>query len=192
MDWLKEIFTDCTAEQLKAFKERLGKEFVPNEQYNKISDKLKAKEENETALNKQLADNDALLKDLKSKAELTDELKTKLDAQSADYEKLKLESEQRLTTIQKTSALEKALRKVKASDDAVDLLIKDFKLDELALDDEGNIKDYEKIIKPVMEKRPNLFVKTEADGTKPADGKQADPGEDMQKLRKIMGLPDKK
>ena len=41
MDWVKEIFTDCTAEQLKAFKERLGKEFVPNEQYNKISAKYR-------------------------------------------------------------------------------------------------------------------------------------------------------
>jgi hypothetical protein len=188
---IKEIFTDATAEQVKAFKDLLGKEFVPNDQYSKIKDKLTAKEEQEIALNKQLTENNVLLKDLKAKAELTDEYKTKLDKASADFELLKVEGEQRLTGVQKVSALEKALRKSKASDDAVDLLIKDFKLEEIALDEKGEIKDCDKLIGAVKEKRPNLFIKTIADGGKPPDGKETDPTNDDSKLRRVMGLPPK-
>jgi hypothetical protein len=89
------------------------------------------------------------------------------------------------------SALEKALRKSKASDDAVDLLIKDFKLEEIALDEKGEIKDCDKLIGAVKEKRPNLFIKTIADSEKPRDGKETDPTNDDSKLRRVMGLPPK-
>jgi len=188
MDWVKKVFPGITDEQLKAFKQELPNHFIPKEQYNKKADELKAKEQDTEAAKEQLTANEKLLKELQDKAALTDEYKTKLEKQQADYETFKTDSEKRLENVTKTTALEKALRKAKASDDAIDLLIKDFDLDALMVKD-GEIAD--DVLKPVMEKRPNLFVKEILDGDKPKDGKKSEEQGNTAEMRRLMGLPPK-
>jgi hypothetical protein len=188
MDWVKKIFPDMTDDQLKEFKKELPLHFVPSEQYNKKVDELKAKAEDSEAINKKLADNDKLMSELKSKAELTEEFKTKLEKAQTDYQQLENDSKQRLESVQKQSALERALTKAKAADDAKDLLIKDFDLSALELTDKGELKNADELMKSVMEKRPNLFVKEQLDGGKPADGKPDNNQADDTALRKLMGL----
>ena len=188
MDWVKTIFPEMTAEQLTAFKKELPLHFVPSDQYNKKVDELKAKMQDTDAAKAQLTENEKLLKELQDKATLTDEYKAKLEKQQADYETFKTDSEKRLENVTKVTALEKALRKAKASDDAIDLLIKDFDLDKISVKD-GEIAD--DVLKPVMEKRPNLFVKEILDGDKPKDGKKAEEQGNEAEMRRVMGLPPK-
>lgn len=187
MDWLKQILEGITDEQMEAVKQALPKHFVPKDQYNKKVDELRLKVEEHTTLQSQLDSNESLLKELKKKAELSDEYKGKLDEQMNAMESFKADADKRLANMQKTSALEKQLLASKAAPDAVDLLLKEFELEKVELDETGSVKGFETLVAPVIEKRKSLFI-TETTTTPLPKDQNTPPDTELSKLRSAMGL----
>lgn len=192
MDWLKEIISELTDEQLQKINQELPKHFVAKDQYNKKVDELKLKGEEYETLNKQLESNKTLLGDLQKKAELSDEYKSKLEAQIADFDKYKGEADSRVNNMLKRSAIEKSLLASKAAPDAVDLLLSEFDLEKVQLSEKGEIVGFNEILAPIQEKRKSLFV-TESVQTPPAGTHQgADGDAEYNKIAAAMGLPTNK
>lgn len=60
-------------------------------------------------------------------------------------------------TESKTAALTKALEAQKANPKAIKLLLKEFALDKVELDDKGEIKGFDELVKPVKENYSDFF-----------------------------------
>lgn len=187
MDWLKNIVTGITDEQIEAFKQELPKHFIPKDQYNKKVDELKLKAEEYGTLESQLASNQSLLSELKKKADLTDEYKGKLDAQVNEISTFKADAEKRIANMQKQSMLERKLIDAKAAPDAVDLLLKEFDIDSIELTDDG-IKGFDELIKPIQEKRKSLFVTESHNSPPPKDNTNTPPATLEAQIAQAMGI----
>lgn len=111
----------------------------------------------------QLAQRDKDLKDLKTKAEGSEDLKTQLTALQTKYDKDKGEYEQKLKDTQLSSAIKLALAgKVHDSDIATSLIDKAL----IELDTEGKVtKGLDEQLKTLQESKPFLFVPEKKDPT---------------------------
>ena len=166
-------------------KKALPKEFVPKDVYN-------GKVEELTSVNQKLDDTNKQIEDLKNSAGDVEAYKTKLQTLNQEYDDYKKNADSRLANIQKTSLLKDKLLSEGADKDNIDLLMKDFNIDEMQLK-EDKIVGLEEYINPVKEKRARLFVKDMIITNKPGDGGAAgsEDGELDNKLRAAMGLDPK-
>lgn len=171
MEWLKKLLGDKSTDDLvESIKKGIGEHFVPNDVYKKKTSKVQELESELETAQSTLEETNESLKSLKNKAGDYEDVKEQLENLNQEYEEYKEGETTRLAKIRKTSALEKLLLKSKADENAVDLLINDFNVDEIELDDDGEIKDQEEVLKPVKEKRPTLFGEVEITGDDPKDG----------------------
>ena len=185
MDWLKELLgTAYTEELANKFKAEIPKHFVAKEQYNKKVEEIKVKDTQIADSNTQLEKVNGDLKAIQEKAGKYEELKTDFEKVNTEYTEYKSGQEKRLLEIKKSSALEKALINSKASSDAVDLLLKDFSLDKIEINEDGTIKDVDTHINSIKEKRPNLFEKVSVEGGKPNTGNSLN-GKSREELSKM-------
>lgn len=166
-------------------KKSIPKEFVPKDVYN-------GKVEELTSVNQKLDDTNKQIEDLKNSAGDVEAYKTKLEALNQEYGDYKKNADTRLSNIQKTSLLKDKLLAEGADKDNIDLLMKDFNIDEMQLKDE-KIVGLDEYINPVKEKRARLFVKDNIQTRKPDEGNPAgnENGEFDNKLRAAMGLDPK-
>jgi len=137
---------------IEVINSELPKHFVPKSQYNK---KIQS------------------LQELQEKA---DDLTVKVETLSKDngeekYNQLQKEFEDYKTSIQveknnqnKTSRLREQLKKDGANEKIINLLIKEFDLEQIELEEE-NIKGWEDVSKQVKENYSDFFAKTESKGT---------------------------
>lgn len=167
MDWLKEIFPDATDEQMKSFKKHLGESFIPKDDYRKTVDGLR---QELTTTQEALSSTSDKLKGFDGLTGENEKLKNDLTSLKTELDTFKSESESRLQNTNKKYALEKALIKANAHKDSVDLLLNDFDLEKVQLDDSGSIIGVDDILKPVMDKRSGLFAKQTVDTDPPKTG----------------------
>lgn len=176
MEWIKAILDTHRKEdgtlEIDAAMDEIKKEFpknaVPKDVYNQAADDLKS-------ANK-------LVDDLKESNKSAEDLQGKI----ADYEKQVEDLKAERLQTQKTYAVKEALQKEGVKD--VDYMM--FKLGEVEVDEEGNIKDLENKVKELQESNPTFFA-TKDDGSSDNDnlggfqvldnklesGKQPDPAE---------------
>ena len=150
------------------------KNAVPKDEYNKKSSKVEELESELDTAKEQLEQTNSQLDELSDKAENNEELKQNLEEIKSEYEEYKEQEEQRLNQIKKKSTLEKKLLKSNANQDAVDLLMNDFDVEELELDEEGNLNNFDEQLEQVQEKRPTLFGEVEIEGNTPPDGEDSE------------------
>ena len=178
MEWIKEILENSKEENVDETVERIKQEFpkhaVPKEQYNKKAGKVEELESELNTAKEQLEQTNSQLDELSEKSENNDELKQNLEEIKSEYEEYKQQEETRLNQIKKKSTLEKQLLKSNANQDAVDLLLNDFDLDSLKLDEENNLKNFDEQLEKVREKRPTLFGEVAIEGNTPPDGEGSD------------------
>ena len=172
MEWLNSILgeMDNKEEVIEGIKKGIGENFVPNDVYKKKVDKFKESESELEVAKTKLEETNSTLEGLKGKADNVEEVKSQLEAIKSEYEEYKQQEESRVNQIRKKSTLEKQLLKSSANQDAVDLLLNDFDVDSLELDEEGNLNNFDEQLKRVQEKRPTLFGKIEIAGDTPSDG----------------------
>lgn len=97
-----------------------------------------------------------------------DKLKEQLDKITADFTNLKTESETKEKTLAKKFVLRDHLRDAGAKH--VDLLEAKFDLSKIEVGEDGKIKDFENVLKPVKETYSELFGETKRAGFDPKKG----------------------
>lgn len=98
-----------------------------------------------------------------------DKLKEQLDKITADFTNLKTESETKEKTLAKKFVLRDHLRDAGAKH--VDLLEAKFDLSKIEVGDDGKIKDFENVLKPIKDSYTELFGETQRKGFPPGGGK---------------------
>ncbi len=187
MDWLKQLLGEDLFNQLfpkdsdalkkatdkigaKKFIEDDGK-LIPKHRFDEISTK-KDEFEKELKTANEKATN--LQKDFDSLKIQKDSNKTEVEKQleklQKDFEVLKTASDQKdvlLTTEKKSAALTNALTNAKANPKYLQLLKKEFNLDKIEFEADGNIKDFAEMLKPVQENFKDLFGEIKYSGSGP-------------------------
>lgn len=135
---------DTIADTIKA---EIPKEFVSKQQYNK---KVGAIDE----LNNTIADLEAKIENSN-----TDEYKSKYEALQSEIETYKTNEENKKIAQEKFNLCIEGLKNENFMEDITELLTKDIDLETLEIED-GKIKDWDNIVKPIKEKYPN-FIKQE-------------------------------
>lgn len=173
MEWMEEFLEEVgvadAEEALATFKsDFFPKHAVPKDEYNKKADKVEELESELDTAKEQLEQTNEQLDELSNKAEDSEELQEELESIKSEYEEYKEQEEQRIKEIKKKSTLEKQLLKSNANEDAVDLLMNDFDTEELELDEEGNLENFDEQLEQVQEQRPTLFATEKVKGQEPA------------------------
>lgn len=136
---------DTIADTIKA---EIHQDFVSKVQYSKKVNYI-------DELNTKIAD-------LEAKAN-TDEYKTKYETLENEYNNYKVEIEKEKVNNNKTNILKTQLKSEGVNDKLINLLLKEFDLEKIELENE-NVKNWENIIKPVKENYGDLFSKTKTEG----------------------------
>lgn len=129
---------------------------VPAEKYESLKATHKQATEQQTALQAKLAE-------LEKGSSTAEELKAQLAKVNADYENYKKEVAETEVKKTKQKAIYDALEKAGAVKSSIDLLANVIKLDEVTLDEKGNLQDVDKLISPIKESRKELFTVSTVD-----------------------------
>lgn len=182
MEWIQTILSKHTKEDgtidLVAANKEIDQEFpnnaVPKDKYNNVADSLK--EANST------------IKNLENKTKDSPDIQKELDDYKAKAERLENENKQLVINQQVSSALRDA--------GAKDIEYATFKLGELELDKDGNVKDLSNKIKDLQSNIPDYFDKKDDKNNsnpldkfkslnpKPGDGKQT-PSYTLEEISKM-------
>lgn len=176
MKWLEELLKELlpdNEELQKTVVEKagayIGENYVSAEDFSNTNSELEGMKTNMTEL-------ETKLKDLATSEVENQELKTKISEISGEYDNFKSETAQREVNRKKTNIVTEALKSKNANPEAMDLLLNDFKLDELVLGEDGKIKDLDGLVDSVKENRKSLFGTIEVDSVG-AEDKKSDSGE---------------
>lgn len=171
MKWLEEILTSEEIEdKVEAVKKELPKHFIPKDKFNEQADKLKEKEEELNTTNEKMDELSSQVQNLSKSEEEKEKLKEQINNLNTEFETFKNEAENRVTNIKKKQAVERGLREANANPDTIDLLIEKFDLEQVELDDNETVKNFDKHLEPIKEQRKSLFGETQVTGDKPSTG----------------------
>ena len=130
-------------EELKeSITKEIGTDFIPKTQYQK---KVQAIDE----LREKVDDLEA-----KANIENTDEYKTKYETLQTEYEGFKQNLEDEKVKGSKTSAIKKHLEGLSVDPKMIKLLVKEFDLEKVEVQEDGNIKDWEVLSETVKDYIP--------------------------------------
>lgn len=166
MEWVKEYAKSFVSEdQIESFVEGFNKEFpkhaVIKSEFNKRGEMIESLTGQLETVNQQVTE-------LKEKGNPNEELKNKLDSMTAEFEKYKQDASKRETQYAMKDKLKSELGK-SFNEDAVDLLLGTFNLDDLTTNEAGDIVDLESKIGKLKEQRPNLVKEYKPTSPKPED-----------------------
>jgi hypothetical protein len=184
MDWLKTLFEnsikgkveDAEIEKLSEdfvskAKKDLGKNFIPKADFNEKNEELKVTKAKMEELQGKVAE-------LAKTGENLEAVQAEKQKIIEEFEGFKTEAAKRILDTQKKTAIQNSLRKANAADDAIDLLTTQFDLEKIELDEKGDIKDWESMVKPVREQRKGLFGEVVTQGGTPPNPPSGDVGND--------------
>lgn len=178
MEWLKEYAKSFVEEdKMESFVEGFKKEFPKHAALKKD---FNARGDEIDTLKGQLEKmNGDLLKAQESKNP-NEELKAELDRITGEFDTFKQESSKRESQRDMKDQLKTHISKT-FNDDAVDLLLSTFNLDELTTNEKGEIVDLEAKLGRLKEERPSLVKELTPESPKPKD-KQTPPEVDTSKM----------
>lgn len=148
--------------------------YVPADKY----EKLKSEHKN---IVEQYELSQSSIKELESKTGDTEELNKQLKAINDDFEAFKSNASKREANFIKQTKLKDALRN-KVNPDAIDLLESKFNLDELVLNEAGELVDIQSKIDNELQTRPTLKLNVNIDTPAPPVDKQNINETDLSKL----------
>jgi len=154
------------------------KDYIPKEKFNTLLNEKKEFETSKAELEKQLNEAKTKLTDMEKNnsqnqqtveqqiAELNKKI-TELSTAAENKEK-ELQRERRL------SVLKDHLNESKVNPRYLKHALNEFDVDKLEIDDNGKIKGWDEIVKPVQETYPDFFGETRISGSSPAGGGSGD------------------
>lgn len=172
MDWIKELLKDVVAEDkldgaLESIKKEFPKHATPKSEFNDKIAEIKT-------LNETIDAVQAQLKEFEGVDQTIEEYKAKAEKASQELETVKSEAELREKNRNKSDKLKNALSK-KANPETIDLLLGKFDIEELNLNEAGEIVDVDSKIDVVLNQYPSLKTKTTVDTPPPPGGNQTPP-----------------
>ncbi len=185
MDWLKEILKDYVGddkldEVITKTNEVFPKHAIPKNKFNSVNDELKEYKTKTDELQKQISD--------LSNSDKSKELQAELEKVTNEFSTFKGNTEKRELNRNKKLAIEKGLKGANAVDDALDLLTNTFDLETITLSEKGEVVDLESKLSKLKEEKPSLFKVKETSSTKTPSDANNDDSDNMDSVRKAMGL----
>lgn len=185
MDWMKDLLKGVVDEEekLNPIIENVKKEFpkyaVPKSEFNSVNSELKE-------VKGKLVESSALIEELKTKAGMTDEFKTKAVEWETKYKEFEAQTEERIKTVVKKSGV-KDLLSGKMTKSAVDLVLDKIDYSGIELDGQ-KIKDDAKLLEKLKADYEDLFIVENKDSKHKDGNKENKSKDDDTALRKAMGL----
>jgi len=177
-EWIKKIVGEAfTDDMMEKVKKEAPKHMALKTDFNARGDEI-------TNLKKQLTETQAKIETLSKSATGNEELKAQLEKATLDLETFKNETDKREKNFIKSGKLKDALAK-KITPDAVDLIIPSFNLDELNVNEAGEIVDIDSKIDKILESRPTLKLDSKINGTPPKDKNNVPPEDDFSKMSDV-------
>lgn len=188
MDWLKqilgedlynELFPKEKSDLLKKVTDKVGTKkiieedgkLIPKHRFDEISNKLNDPDSGLKAVTDKLTNLQKQYDELKTQKDTgKTEVEKKLESLTKELNELKTMSSEKdklLSKEKKNSALTTALTNAKANPKYLSLLKKEFDLDKIELDENGEIKGFAELIKPIQENFRDLFGEVKLSGTGP-------------------------
>lgn len=138
-------------------------QYIPKVKFDEKNEELKA-----TKL--KLDEMQVNLQKLGESNQEAETFKIELNKIKEEYEQFKSQSESRLMGYKKKQAVEKGLMKENVNPETIDLLLTQFNLDNIKLDEQDNIVDWDAHINPIKQSRKTLFASEQIVGEKPQTG----------------------
>lgn len=128
--------------------------------HREVTDALKADRDKYKADAEKLTDVQKKYDDLKNKVndQEDDPYKEKYEKEHKDFEDYKKAVEGERTKANKTQAYKELLKQAGVSDKRIDSILKVTAIDEIELDDEGNIKDSDKVVENIKSEWSEFIV----------------------------------
>lgn len=150
---------------------------IPKERFDEVNNAKKEYAEKVGTLTTEI-------ENLKKLSGDKDKIKEQLDKITADFNILKTESETKEKSLVKKFMLRDHLRDAGAKH--VDLLEGKFDLSKIEVGEDGKIKDFENVLKPIQETYADLFGETKRSGFNSSKGKN--PPSDVYTMDEIKGM----
>ncbi len=163
----QEDIEKATKEITEAINAEIPKHYVEKEKFDSTADELKA-------ANTKMAEMEGKIGELSKSSDVNEELKTKLEQTQQEFAQFKVDTEKRENNRKKSIAIEKNLRLAGAAEDSIDLLIKEFDIESITLDQEGKIVDWDTKLNDLKTKRKSLFTEVSHETDKPGDQKTSE------------------
>lgn len=190
MDWLKELFGE-DEELFNKVKEAVEANTVSKAELEQANTRYAELEQQSTSNYNMLTKANETIKTMTDSAGEHEDLRTKYEELQQQHSASLEQSKKEILNGRKSAALEKGLGRAKADEKMISLLMKDFDLEGLELDENGAIKDWDALLQSKQEAYPSAFPTVEVETEKPGD-KTLDPDVvDDDKARAVMGLPSK-
>lgn len=142
-------------EMKEAITREIGTDFIPKTQYQKKIASLDEVQEKYNELEAKLNNVD------------DSELKAKYEALEAEFNQYKTDIEVAKTNETKLNVLKNSLKGEKFNEDIIDLLVKEFDLDKVEVE-EDNIKEWDNLVSPIKERFKGFIQEETISGTSAA------------------------
>lgn len=187
MDWLKEVLKDYVAEDkisevIEKHNKELPKYFVPSGKYKTATEEIRDYKTKLEESSKKLEENSKKLEEVNKKIKNASEnedsqnaiVSKELEELKSQFESYKTDIIEKETNRQKLGFVEKGLTKAGINPDVLDLIANTFNLQEIKVDESGNIEGWEDRISSLKESKPSIFKTEEISSAgKPKDGTSA-------------------
>lgn len=186
MDWIKELLAPLIEDEgklnetLEAFKKEFPKYAVPKSEFNANNSELKETKS-------KLTETATLIEELKNKANLADEYKTKATDWETKYNEFQSQSEERVQTVLKRTAMKEVLMG-KMPKSATELVLDKVDYSAVKLKDD-RIENTEELLTSLKTNYGDLFLEEQSNSNQKNDNtnnKDNKPNDEA--LRRIMGL----
>ena len=169
------ISADKFADVVKAINAAVGKEFVEKKRYNdKLTELDSLKGEKQAA---------------EDKVTTAEKWKTKYDALKEDFESYKSEISAKETKATKENAYRELLKEAGVSEKRIDVVLKVSDIDGLEIDENGKIKDSDKLIDGIKTEWADFITTQETRGAKTSTPPDNNGGTELTK-EEIMNIKD--
>lgn len=134
------------------------------EAHTETTDALKEQRDKYKLEAEKLPDIQKELEDFKSKGGEEDKYKAKYEDLKKQFDDFKTEQEQKETTAKKKSAYKQLLKKAGVSENRIDSVLKVSDFNGIEFDDDGKVKDAEKMLDSIKKEWKDFIVKAETKG----------------------------
>ncbi len=150
------------------------KDYIPKDKFNTLLNEKKELENSKSDFEKQLNEAKTKLEEMEKKGskekKTVEEQIAELNKKISELSNAAETKDKELQRERKLSVLKDHLNESKVNTRYLKHAMNEFDIDKLELDDNGKIKGWDEIVKPVQETYPDFFGETKISGSSPAGG----------------------
>jgi predicted nuclease with TOPRIM domain len=170
MKWLQEIVGD-NPELLEKIQEGMKENVVEKSEFDELQTKFETQTGELTGVQEQLQTATITIDEMSKVSGEGEDFKAKFDELKVKFDESTSGYETKIANMGKTSILEKSLIAAGANPEVVDLLMNDFDMDDIQLDEKDPkvIVGWEEKLSAAKEKRPSAYATVKVDAVVPQE-----------------------